>query len=921
VIAGEISSIVTILFTDVEGSTRLWEREPEQMRAALARHDAITRAAVQAHRGIVVKTTGDGIHAVFDDPLDAVEATLKLQQALLTPGDTGGTLLRVRCGLHLGVVERRDNDVFGTPVNRTARIMEAAHGGQVLVSKVVADLICNRLPNGVALKDLGAVRLRDLASPERVYQVVHPQLRRDFPALRSLEATPNNLPQQVTSFIGRERELIDVKKLLGNCRLLTLLGVGGVGKTRLLLQVAADVMDQYPDGVWFVGLAPVADARLVTQVVASVLGVREETGCPVVETLVRRVRDRQLLLILDNCEHLVHACAELAATLLSAAPAIRIFVSSREPLQIGGEQSFQLAPLSLPVPDADLNALARAEAVQLFIERARLQHPGFGLTERRAPAVAELCARLDGIPLALELAAGRLRSLSVEEINARLNDRFKLLTRGARTALPRQQTLRASIDWSYELLSGAERALLRRISVFAGSWTLAAAETVASGDGIALDDVLNLLAGLVEKSLVLADENGNRYRMLETIRQFAQEMLQGSTEDATIHNRHLDHFLALAEAAAPRLPDSQDGPKWMGRLDLEHDNLQKALAWSLTASGMADAAMRLCWALYRFWLLRAHWQEGRKWCTATLALDAIETGKVARARVLLVAGGMAERLGEATEAKALSEEALALCRETGERALEARVLNLLAGLLQDQGEYTRAQSLLEQAILINREVGDRLAEAINVGNLGLGFLTQGNFAGARAPLERYLTLSRELGNRYYEASAYRHLGLLAYYQDDYVAAQSLHERAHTIFRELGVPANEVDQLRNLAETALALGEFNVAEAYFRQALKAHRELGYRQSIADCFDALVALAVKTQAYVEAAELCGAADALRDAVGAPANPSDSRRGSVYRYQCREALAGPAYEAAYAAGRTLTTAVAIERALVWLGKRELI
>jgi predicted ATPase/class 3 adenylate cyclase len=912
---------VTFLFTDIEGSTRMWEQEPDRMRPALARHDALVRETVEANHGVVVKMIGDGVHAAFADPVDAVSATLQLQQSLADSEAANGVALRVRCGLHAGIVERRDNDFFGSPVNRAARIMRAAHGGQVLLSQAVAALVTDRLPAEVSIRDLGAARLRDLASAEHVYQLVHPRLRQVFPALRTLEATPNNLPQQLTSFIGRERELIDVKKLLGTCRLLTLLGVGGIGKTRLLLQVAADVMDQYPDGVWFVELAPVADARLVTQVVASVLGVKEETGCPVVEALVKRVKDRQLLLILDNCEHLVHACAKLADTLLSAAPAIRILVSSREPLQIGGEQNFPLTPLSLPLPNADLNGVARAEAVQLFVERARLQQPGFGLTERHAPAVAELCARLDGIPLALELAAGRVRSLSIEEINARLNDRFKLLTGGARTALPRQQTLRASIDWSYELLSAAERALLRRLSVFAGSWTLAAAEAVGAGDGIAQDDVLNLLASLVEKSLVLAGENGDRYRMLETIRQFAQERLQGSTEEASVRNRHLDHFLALVEAAAPTLPDSQDGPKWMGRLDLEHDNLQNALAWSLTASGTTDAAMRICWALYRFWLVRAHWQEGRKWCAAALALDTGDTGKAARARVLLVAGGMAERLGEATEAKALCEEALALCRDTRERALEARVLNLLAGLLQDQGEYTRARSLLEQAILINREVGNRLAEVINVGNLGLGFLTQGNFAAARAPLERYLALSRELGNRYYEASAYRHLGLLAYYQDNYVAAQGLQERALTIFRELGVPANEVDQLRNLAETAVTLGELNAAVAYFAQALKAHRELGYRQSVADCFDGMVALAVKTQAYVEAAELCGAADALRDAVGAPANPSDSRRHSVYRHQCREALAEPAYEAAYTAGRTLTTAVAIERALVWLGKRELI
>src|SRR5436190_15565914 len=342
--------VVTFLFTDIEGSTRLWEQEPERMRPALARHDAIARAAVEGHRGIVVKTAGDGVHATFDDPLDAIGATLQLQQALADSTATGGIAFRVRCGLHLGVDERRDNDFFGPAVNRAARIMSVAHGGQVLLSEAVALLVRGRLPAGVTLRDLGAVRLRDLASPERVYQVVHPQLRQDFPALRSLEATPNNLPQQVTSFIGRGFDLTEVKKILGNTRLLTLLGVGGIGKTRLSLQVAADMLDGFPDGVWFVELAPLVDAQLVPQAVASVLGVKEEAGRPVVEALKKHVKDRQLLLIVDNCEHLVHACAELAKQLLESGPRLKILASSREHLHVPGEATYPVPALGVPEP-------------------------------------------------------------------------------------------------------------------------------------------------------------------------------------------------------------------------------------------------------------------------------------------------------------------------------------------------------------------------------------------------------------------------------------------------------------------------------------------------------------------------------------------------------------------------------------------
>ncbi|HXL84882.1 MAG TPA: adenylate/guanylate cyclase domain-containing protein, partial [Casimicrobiaceae bacterium] len=521
-------AVTTYLFTDIEGSTRLWETEPDKMRPALARHDAIVRTCVEGNRGTVVKMSGDGVHAVFADPLDAVRATLELQRTLVELGPTTERVaLQVRCGMHAGVDERRDNDFFGSGVNRAARIMSVAHGGQVLLSQAVAALVGDRLPDGVSLRDLGSVRLRDLANPERVYQLVHPQLRRDFPALRSLQATPNNLPQQVSSFVGREREVAETKKHLSETRLLTLLGIGGLGKTRLSLQVAAEVLDDYPDGVWFVDLAPMTDEHLVPQAVASVLGVKEEAGRPVLEALVKYVSDRKLLLNLDNCEHLLHACAELSVQLLQSSPHLKILASSREHLHVKGEATYPVPPLSVPDPNAKitLEALTQFEAVRLFVERARAVQPEFQVTQTNAKTVADICQRLDGIPLAIELASARVRALSVEEIAARLNDRFGLLTRGDRTALPRQQTLRASIDWSYELLTDHERALLRRLSVFAGGWTLEAAEAVGAGGDVETTDVLDRLTNLVEKSLVTLEVEGKRYRLLETVRQYAQERL------------------------------------------------------------------------------------------------------------------------------------------------------------------------------------------------------------------------------------------------------------------------------------------------------------------------------------------------------------------------------------------------------------
>ncbi|TMH61634.1 MAG: adenylate/guanylate cyclase domain-containing protein, partial [Betaproteobacteria bacterium] len=397
------SAVTTFLFTDIEGSSRLWEQDPERMRPALARHDA----AVEHNRGTVVKMSGDGVHAAFSDPLDAGCASLELQRALADSESTNGIAIRVRCGLHAGVTERRDNDFFGTAVNRAARIMSTAHGGQVLLSQAVAVLVDERLPPGVTLRDLGSLRLRDLASPEHVYQLVHPQLRQDFPALPSLEATPNNLPLQVTSFVGRERELAEVKKVLANSRLLTLLGVGGIGKTRLSLQVAADLMDDYPDGVWFVELAPLTDALLVPQAVASVLGVKEEAGRPVVEALLKYVKSRRQLLILDNCEHLLDACAELVKQLLQAGPNLRILASSRENLRVAGESTYPVPALAAPDPYEKFihTTLTQYEAARLFIDRALAVQPAFEISQQNAMAVAEVCHRLDGIPLAIELAA------------------------------------------------------------------------------------------------------------------------------------------------------------------------------------------------------------------------------------------------------------------------------------------------------------------------------------------------------------------------------------------------------------------------------------------------------------------------------------------------------------------------------------
>lgn len=481
------SQVLTFLFTDIEGSTQLWERFPDAMPAALAKHDQLVRSAIEQNGGSVFKTVGDSFCAVFESASDAAHAVLQAQLALQAETWDDRFLIKARMALHTGEAHARDDDYFGNTLNRCARLLAVGHGGQILASSATETLLRDHLPEGATLKSLGSHRLKDLNQPEVIYQLVHAQLIEEFPTLRGLGSFPNNLPVQLTSFIGRERDIAEIKESLASKRLITLTGSGGVGKTRLTLQVAAEMLEQFPDGTWFVELAPVSDPALVPQVIASILHLHEEPQRPIADTLVNYLRSKTLLLVLDNCEHVLDACIRLCDAILHQCPQVRILASSREALGIVGEQSYRVQSLTLPDPrHLDSAQLAQTlesyEAARLFVERAMLSLPDFQVTESNAAAIAQICHRLDGIPLAIELAAARVKAMSVEQLLARLQDRFRLLTGGSRTALPRQQTLRAAIDWSYALLSDQEKTLLRRLSVFSGGWTLEAAEKVCSDD-------------------------------------------------------------------------------------------------------------------------------------------------------------------------------------------------------------------------------------------------------------------------------------------------------------------------------------------------------------------------------------------------------------------------------------------------------
>jgi predicted ATPase/class 3 adenylate cyclase len=584
------SGTVTFLFTDLEGSTRLWEEHPDAMPAALARHDEVLRAAIDAHDGQVVKTTGDGVHAVFASVRDALGAAVGAQCALGAEawGKTGP--LRVRMGLHTGEGEQRGGDYYGSALNRAARIMNAGHGGQIVVSQATEVLVRDASSSdAVTLVDLGEHRLRDLSRAEQLFQVAHPELIRDFPALRSLDAFAGNLPVQLTSFVGRADDVAGVAKALTESRLVTLTGVGGVGKTRLALQVAAEVLPRFADGAWVCELAAASGPEAMVQVVAASLGVSPRPGLSLEGSIREFLAPKTLLVVLDNCEHLLDAAGRLAEGVLRDCREVRILATSREGLSVAGEQ---VSPLrSLPLPDQ--TALLDSDATRLFVERAFAVRPEFA-PEANEQAVAEICRRLDGVPLAIELAAARVAVMGPVDIASRLDERFRLLTGGRRTAVERHQTLRATVDWSYSLLSPTERAVFDRLSVFAGSFDADAAETVAAGEGIESWDVLEALGSLVTKSMIVLEDTvdgGVRYLLLETLRQYARERLAEDADPEIWRRRHAQYYLQFSEAAVPNFPGPEE-LAWQGRLRAELDNLRAAVFWGLGRSG-PDAQLGL----------------------------------------------------------------------------------------------------------------------------------------------------------------------------------------------------------------------------------------------------------------------------------------------------------------------------------------
>lgn len=792
---------VTFLFSDVEGSTQLLERHGPALGTALARHHDLIEAVVTAHQGTIFETVGDAVYAAFARPRDAAGAAVAAHRALGAEDWSPIPRLAVRIALHTGAVERRGDHYFGPVLFRASRLQALCHGEQTLLSGATARLLTGTLPNQVVLRDLGMHRLKDLGEPEHVFQLDHPDLRSEFPALRSLDAHPHNLPVQLSSFIGRERELAEVGRLLVEERLVTLLGPGGIGKTRLALQVAAEHLDGFAGGTYFVDLAPVGDPQLVLATIAEALGVREEGSQPIADVLERHLLDRPTLLVLDNLEQLLPRAAPTVAALLAAAPEARVVATSRTPLRVRGEREYRVSGLAAGSADS-LDSEPPA-AIELFLERARSVGLELEITPATGPIVAAICGRLDGLPLAIELAAARLRIFTLKDLHDRLVSVLSLGS-GATDVPERQRTLRSTITWTEQLLSPEERRALARLSVFAGGFTLEAAEAVAREDGSG--EFVDTVMALVEQSLLRrVDDEGStaRYAMLEMVREYAAERLDESAEAHTARGRLAGHMVALAAEMEPLLVGAGQGEAYR-RLDIELPNLRLALGW--LREQRDPAFPLLAAALARYWTHRGLLSEGRRWVAEARA-SVPDAPPAVAARLLHADGLLADQQGILAESVELLREAATLYRELGDNAGLTRVLVSLSNAQQALGNLDAAAETAGEAARLAHTLGDVRSEASATGNLAIVALKQGRLDHAQEGIARAIEMFRRAGDLLAVVIGLGNLGALAASERDFARAAELHNEALGTAISLHDPGLEAWSRVNLSGAVYRRGDW------------------------------------------------------------------------------------------------------------------
>jgi predicted ATPase/class 3 adenylate cyclase len=914
-VASSPTSTVTFLFTDIEGSTRLWEKYPEAMSGALARHDEILRTVIETNNGRIVKTAGDGFHAVFSAANNALEAALEAQRTLLREewAETGP--LRVRMALHTGATEERDGDYYGPPVNRAARLLSAGHGGQVILSLATRELVRDQLPSDVELQNLGEHRLKDLFRPERVFQLMASGLPSEFPPLRTLRARRNNLPLQPTPLVGREREVEEIAERLRDERvwLLTLTGPGGTGKTRLALHAGADLLEEFDDGVFLVSLATITDPKLVLSAIAEALGVGESAEQPLKDSLKSYIRDKRLLLLLDNFEQVLEG-GPLVGELVDACPNLKVLATSRIPLRLYGEQEYPVPPLDLPdlrvLPS--LEVLTQYEAVKLFVERAKAVKEDFEVTNESAPSVAEICARLDGLPLAIELAAARIRILAPQKLLQRLSNRLRFLKGGARDLPTRQQTLRGTIDWSYDLLTEEEKMLFWRLSVFSGGRTLEAIEEICDPEGDI--DALEGAESLLEKSLLRREEEGGgevRFTMLETIQEYAHEKLEESGEAEQIERAHAEYFLTLAEEANAQLR-GPDQLEWLRRLEADHGNMRTALEWALR-SEQAEITLGLGGSLWWFWFVRGHYSEGRRWLEEALAMDGRGSPQ-ARAMVFAGVGALALEQDDLDHSEEACKEGLELLsREARERS-EAKLYLLisLGHVALEKEDHNRATQLFEESLALSREMGHVLGRADSVMSLATTSYEQGDLKRAIELFEESMDLFREQGDKLGLAWCLINLGLAAYSEGNLGWASKLTVEGVELLGELGVGADTAVGLCNLGWMTLSQNDPSKAAEYFEESLRLARDSGMEPVVLTTLEGYACVAGAQGEAQRAVRLWGATQNIQETKSIPRDTdwlaeADSRISAV-----RSGMGEQIWEELCQKGRAMTLEEAVSYAL---------
>jgi predicted ATPase/class 3 adenylate cyclase len=907
---------LTFLFTDIEGSTALLGRLGEDVYGqVLAGHHALIRSALAAHGGREVDTQGDAFFAVFSSPRACVAAVLQMQQAIDAHAWPGGERVRVRMGIHCGEAARTAAGLVGLEVHRAARVAAVAHGGQVLVSEAAAALVRDGLPPGAALADLGSHRLKDLGRPERIFQLQAAGLPAGFPPLRSLgnPALPNNLPAELSAFIGRDREVAEVRALVEACRLVTLTGAGGCGKTRLALQVAAELLDGSGDGVWLVELAAVTDQDAVPTAICEALRLTVNPARPAVEALLDALAPQDVLIVVDNCEHLIGGCAKTAEAILRRRPKVHLVATSREPLGIGGETIYRVPSLSLPGPgEAGLPASGSSDAVALLLERARAQGVALAVDGQAGPLVVSVCRRLDGMPLAIELAAARLRSMSLAELHDRLDQRFRLLTGGSRTALERQQTLRATVGWSYSLLTDAERLLLARLSVFAGGFGLDAAEAVCGSGGLDALEIAGLLGSLVDKSLVVAEPAGGtlRYRLLETIRLFAAEQLAdvGDEEAAAVAAAHRAYFLSFAEAAAAHLTGPEQG-SWLARLDADQANLRRAAGHAADDPEGTGLVLRLGVALERYWWARSREQEGFALLVPVLRRHDAPADPALFAAALVTGAFVGCTIDVAT-ARHLAERAVQVARQLGDDRLLSRALAAQCGAYFFAGQPETGRPFGQESVERARRVGDDvlLAESLH------GYLLTIDPAQSGPLFAEAIACTERSGDHLSNLSLHNNASAHALQAGDIPGARAHLQAAAQAGQQIGHQSPVVTA--NLGRVLRAERDLDGARSLFETALRMSRRNGDSAGMAHSCLGLALLAGDLGDWDRSGALHGAAQALLDRTGVAWDEDDARDRRDSLDQARACLGDEQLERAYAQGMTLSLDKALDLALPGAG-----